>query len=86
MFIISEFTNGKSTRYYANDITTAADIILGITGKKNDYIDAIKAMSDMKFGDKYISSAYVINCIEAGLEVIDVIEAFTFDLIGDRNE
>lgn len=66
MFIISEFTNRKSTQYDVNDINTAADIILGITGKKNDYIDAIKAMSDMKFGDKYISSAYAINCIEDG--------------------
>ena len=64
MFIITDPTGNFPFRSHCNDIDTAADIIMGITGVDQDYEDSAKVMSNMRFGDTYIHARYVIECIK----------------------
>ena len=64
MFIISDPTGKFPFRNRTNDIDTAADIIMGITGVDEDYDDSAKIMSNMHLGEKYSCDRYIIECVE----------------------
>lgn len=63
MFIISDPTGKVPFRHHSEDIKTAADIIVGITGEERDYELSQHIMSDMVWGDTYDNGRYHIDCM-----------------------
>lgn len=64
MFIISDPTGKTPFRHRTEDIETAADIVLGITGEDLDYEVARSIMESMSNDDHYADDRYSITCID----------------------
>lgn len=54
---------GSSIDHRMNDIDTAADVIMGMTGNDEDYKRTAEIMANMKFGDTFYSETFMIQCI-----------------------
>lgn len=68
MFIVIDTTDKMPYRNHTNDIKTAADIVLGITGEDKDYDQALYIMSGMKWGDTFSNDRFAIMCYNETLE------------------
>lgn len=68
MFIVIDTTGKMPYRNHTNDIETAADIVLGITGEDKDYDQALYIMSGMKWGDTFSNDRFAIMCYNETLE------------------
>lgn len=64
MFIITDPTGKVPFRHRTEDIETAADIVLGITGNELDYEVAKTAMECMSNNDHYTDDRYSITRID----------------------
>lgn len=62
MFVISK-ADGTGFRHHCNDIDTAADIVLGLTGDEEDYKRVANIMGDMKFTDIFSTKGLIIMCV-----------------------
>ena len=63
MFKIAEISKYLPKCYDCDDVKTAADIILGITGEQEEADSALTIMGVMRHGDWYTrSDKYVIRC------------------------
>ena len=64
MFVIT-FKKDHFT-HHMNDVDTAADVIMGVTGKDQEYERTLAIMGNMLIGDMFISneSGFVIQCVE----------------------
>lgn len=63
MFLITDPTNKFTYRCACNDIDTAADIILGITKKDEEYWRALTIIGEMKFNESYLGNGFIIECV-----------------------
>ena len=67
MFIIKDLTGKVPFRHRTNDVETAADIVMGITGGEIDYKNVLQVAGTMHFGDVFISktqdSMYSVECV-----------------------
>lgn len=66
MFIVQDLTH--SYRHITNDVETAADIVLGITGDDRDYQYVNFVAGRMTFGDIFMShgsgGTYSVQCVK----------------------
>lgn len=68
MFVVIDTTEKMPYRNHTNAIKTAADIVLGITGKDEDYDQALYIMSGMRWGDTFSNDRFAIMCYNETLE------------------
>jgi hypothetical protein len=59
---------GSANVYHMNDITTAADVIMGTTGNDLDYKRTAAIMGNMTFGDTFYSETFMIKCVKDEVE------------------
>lgn len=54
---------GSNVTHRMNDIDTAADVIMGMTGDEKDYKRTAAIMGNMTFGDAFYSKTFMIRCV-----------------------
>ena len=64
MFIVTDYTRATPYRMLSEDIKDVGDIVIGITGKEEDGIKAMKIASEMGFGGIHTDNWYRIECVE----------------------
>lgn len=54
---------GSRMVHRTNDIDTAADVIMGMTGNDKDYERTSAIMGNMTFGDEFHAKTFTIQCV-----------------------